>query len=263
MDQFARTELLIGHDAIETLHAARVAVFGIGGVGGNAAEALVRCGVGSIDLFDDDKVCLTNLNRQVIAVHSTIGQNKVDVMEARLKDINPKVQVTKHALFYLPDVADTIDLSCFDYIIDAVDTVTAKLELITRADRLGVPIISAMGAGNRLDPTQLKIGDLYETSTCRLARVMRREARRRGIRRLTVAYSTEEPIKVQEDASISCRYHCVCPPGTTRKCTARRDIPGSIAFVPPAMGLLIASKVARDLIENPPARMPMKKEGSL
>ena len=172
----------------------------------------------------------------------------MDVMEARLKDINPAVQVTTHKLFYLPDTADSIDLSVYDYVVDAVDTVTAKLELICRAKAAGVPVISAMGAGNKIDPGRLKVADIYETRVCPLARIMRRELKRRGIRSLTVVYSDEEPVKPIDDPSISCRYHCVCPPGTVRKCTARRDIPGSTAFVPPVMGIMIGGKIVRDLI---------------
>lgn len=248
MDQFARTELVLGREAVAELKQRRIAIFGVGGVGGYAAEALVRSGVGAIDLFDDDRVCLTNLNRQLIATRSTVGQYKVDVMEARLKDINPAVQVTTHKLFYLPDTADSIDLSVYDYVVDAVDTVTAKLELICRAKAAGVPVISAMGAGNKIDPGRLKVADIYETRVCPLARVMRRELKRRGIRSLTVVYSDEEPVKPIDDPSISCRYHCVCPPGTVRKCTARRDIPGSTAFVPPVMGIMIGGKIVRDLI---------------
>ena len=248
MDQFARTELVLGREVVAELKQRRVAIFGVGGVGGYAAEALVRSGVGVIDLFDDDRVCLTNLNRQLIATRSTVGQYKVDVMEARLKDINPAVQVTTHKLFYLPDTADSIDLSVYDYVVDAVDTVTAKLELICRAKAAGVPVISAMGAGNKIDPGRLKVADIYETRVCPLARVMRRELKRRGIRSLTVVYSDEEPVKPIDDPSISCRYHCVCPPGTVRKCTARRDIPGSTAFVPPVMGIMIGGKIVRDLI---------------
>lgn len=247
MNQFSRTALLLGSEGVERLHGARVAIFGVGGVGGYAAEALVRSGLGAIDLFDDDRICLTNLNRQVIATRSTVGQYKVDAMEARLHDINPNVCVTTHKLFYMPDTADGVDLSAYDYIIDAVDTVTAKLTLICRADALGVPVISAMGAGNKLDPTQLTVADIYETSICPLARVMRHELRKRGIRRLKVVYSKEPPIKVVDDPLLSCKTHCICPPGTVRKCTVRRDIPGSTAFVPPVMGLIIAGEVIRSL----------------
>ena len=250
MDQFARTQLLLGRAGIERLHGSRVAIFGVGGVGGFAAEALVRSGVGAVELFDDDRICLTNLNRQIIALRSTIGQYKVDVMAARLRDINPKAEVVTHKLFYMPDTADSIDLTAFDYVIDAVDTVTAKLELAERCTRLGVPIISAMGAGNKLDPAQLRIAPIEKTHTCPLARVMRTECRKRHIRGLKVAFSTEPPVPADETEDISCRTHCVCPPGTARKCTIRRDIPGSTAFVPSTMGLLIASEVVRDLTRN-------------
>ena len=232
---------------VERLHRSRVAVFGIGGVGGYAAEALVCSGLGAIDLFDDDRICLTNLNRQVIALRSTVGRYKAEVMAERLRDINPDVRVGVHKLFYMPDTAQEVDLSAYDYVIDAVDTVTAKLTLICRADALGVPVISAMGAGNKLDPTRLTVADIYETSVCPLARVMRRELRRRGIRHLKVVYSTEPPIKTDDDPALSCKTHCICPPGTVRKCTVRRGIPGSTAFVPPVMGLIIAGEVARSL----------------
>ena len=247
MNQFSRTQMLLGNEAMERLAAARVAVFGVGGVGGYAAEALVRSGLGAIDLIDDDRMCLTNLNRQIIALRSTVGKHKTDVLADRLRDINPNVRVTAHRLFYMPDTADQIDLSAYDYVIDAVDTVTAKLELITRCKALGVPVICALGAGNKLDPTMLRVADLYETSVCPLARVLRREVRRRGIDRLKVVYSPEPPMKPLDDPENSCLTHCICPPGTTRKCTARRDIPGSTAFVPPAMGLIIAREVVCDL----------------
>ena len=247
MDQFARTQLLLGEDGIARLRAARVAVFGVGGVGGHAVEALVRSGVGAVDLFDDDRVCLTNLNRQLIATRKTIGAHKVDAMAERMREINPDVQIGAHRMFYMPDVADEVDLSVYDYVIDAVDTVTAKLELAVRCERLGVPIISAMGAGNKLDPTQFRVADVYETSIDPLARVMRRELRKRGVRRLKVVYSTEVPIKPLDDEEISCRTHCVCPPGTTRKCSVRRDIPGSTAFVPPVVGMIIAAEIVKEI----------------
>ena len=247
MNQFSRTQMLLGGAAMERLSRARVAVFGVGGVGGFAAEALVRSGLGAIDLIDDDRVCLTNLNRQIIALRSTVGKHKADAMADRLRDINPNARITAHKLFYMPDTAEQIDLAQYDYVVDAVDTVTAKLELITRCKALGVPIICALGAGNKLDPTMLRVADLFETSVCPLARVLRREVRRRGIDRLKVVFSTEPPMRPQEDEENSCATHCICPPGTTRKCTARRDIPGSTAFVPPAMGLIIAREVVCDL----------------
>ena len=247
MDQFARTQLLLGADGMERLRAAKVAVFGIGGVGGHAVEGLVRSGVGTVDLYDDDCVCLTNLNRQLIATRKTIGQHKVDAMAERMREINPDVRIGAHRMFYVPDVADEVDLSQYDYVIDAVDTVTAKLELAVRCDRLGVKIISAMGAGNKLDPARFRVADVYETTIDPLARVMRRELRRRGVKKLKVVYSTEVPIKPLDDEEVSCRTHCVCPPGTTRSCSVRRDIPGSTAFVPPVVGMIIAAEIVKEL----------------
>ena len=247
MDQFARTQLLLGKEGMERLRAAKVAVFGVGGVGGYAVEALVRSGVGAVDLYDDDRVCLTNLNRQLIATRKTIGAHKVDATAERMREINPDVQIGAYRMFYMPDVADEVDLSQYDYVVDAIDTVTAKLELAVRCHALNVPLISAMGAGNKLDPTRFRVADVYETSIDPLARVMRRELRKRGIPRLKVVYSTEVPIKPLDDEEISCRTHCVCPPGTTRKCSVRRDIPGSTAFVPPVVGLIIASEIVKEL----------------
>ena len=250
MNQFSRMELLFGPEAMDRLKNARVAVFGIGGVGGYVCEALARSGVGAIDLYDDDRVCLTNMNRQIIALRSTVGQFKVDVMAARLKDINPDLRVEPRQMFYLPETAHEIDFAQYSYVVDAVDTVTAKLDLITRCKAAGVPIISAMGAGNKLDPTRFCVADIYETSICPLARVMRRELKRRGVDSLKVVYSTEPAIRPADDPALSCRYHCVSPPGTTRKCTARRDIPGSTAFVPPVMGLMIAREIVMDFAQR-------------
>ncbi|MFT3950774.1 MAG: tRNA threonylcarbamoyladenosine dehydratase [Oscillospiraceae bacterium] len=247
LNQFSRTELLLGADAIKKLSEARVAIFGIGGVGGYAGEALARAGVGAFDLIDDDKICLTNLNRQIIALRSTIGKNKTDVMRDRILDINPAAKVAVHNCFYLPENADDFDFSQYDFIIDAVDTVTAKLELITRAEAAGVPIISCMGMGNKLDPTQIKAADIYETAVCPLARVMRHELKKRGVKKLRVVYSTEQAMKPLADPAAGCRANCVCPPGTARKCTARRDIPGSVSFVPSAAGLVMAGEVVRAL----------------
>ena len=248
LNQFSRTQLLLGTEAMEKLKRARVAVFGIGGVGGYVCEALVRSGVGAFGLVDDDKVCLTNLNRQIIATRKTVGQYKVDAMEQRLHDINPNVEIHTYKIFYMPDTADQVDLTQYDYVVDAIDTVTAKLELVCRAKRAGVRIISAMGAGNKLDPSRLRVAHIEKTSVCPLARVMRTELRKRKIRKLKVVFSDEQPVKSDDDPALSCRNHCICPPGTVRKCTARRDIPGSTAFVPPAMGIMIASEIVRDLI---------------
>ena len=234
---------------MKKLSESRVAVFGIGGVGGYAVEALARSGVGALDLIDDDKVCLTNINRQIIATRKTVGKYKVDVAEERIHDINPDCVVKTYKTFYMPDTASQFDFSEYDYVIDAIDTVTGKLELIEQAKKAGTPIISSMGAGNKLDPTAFEVTDLYKTSVCPLAKVMRRECKKRGIKSLKVVYSKEEPIRPLEDMSISCRQHCICPPGTERKCTERRDIPGSTAFVPSVVGLIIAGEVIKDLIK--------------
>ena len=247
LNQFSRTELLIGKEALERLSKAHVAVFGIGGVGGYVVEALVRSGIGAYDLIDDDKVCLTNLNRQIIATRDTIGRHKVEVMRERILSINPDAEVTTHRCFYLPENAQDFDFSSYDYVVDAVDTVTAKLEIVMRAKESNIPVISCMCVGNKLNPTQLEIADIYKTSVCPLAKVMRRELRKRGVDKLKVLYSKEEPITPLDDSEDTCREHCVCPPGTTRKCTQRRAIPGSISFVPSAAGLIIASEVVKDL----------------
>lgn len=247
LNQFSRTQLLLGQTAIERLQGSRVAVFGIGGVGGYVCEALVRSGVGAFDLIDDDRVCLTNLNRQIIATRKTVGQYKADVMEARIHDINPNAQVTVHKTFFLPENAQDFPFDQYDYIVDAVDTVSAKIALVMEANARNIPIISSMGAGNKLDATAFRVADIYETQVCPLARIMRRELRKRGVERLKVVYSQEPPIRPIEDMSISCRTHCICPPGTKHKCTDRRDIPGSTAFVPSVAGLIIAGKVIRDL----------------
>lgn len=247
LNQFSRTQLLLGKDAMDALSASRVAVFGIGGVGGYVCEALVRSGVGAFDLIDDDKICLTNLNRQLIATRSTVGKYKVDVMEARMKDINPNVDIRTHKCFFLPENADEFPFSEYDYVVDAVDTVSAKLSLAVKAQEAGVPIISSMGAGNKLDATAFRVADIYKTSMDPLARVMRRELKKRGVKKLKVVYSQEQPIRPVEDMSISCRTHCICPPGAKHKCTERRDIPGSTAFVPSVVGLIIAGEIVRDI----------------
>ena len=246
LNQFSRTQLIYGAEAIQRLGACRVAVFGVGGVGGYAVEALARSGIGALDLIDDDRICLTNLNRQLYATHSTIGQYKVDVAEKRIMDINPECTVRTYKTFYLPETRDQFDFLQYDYVLDAIDTVAGKLALAEQAQQAGTPIISAMGAGNKTDPTAFRVADIYQTSVCPLARVMRSECRRRGIRHLKVVFSTEPPIRPEEDAEISCRTNCVCPPGT-RKCTVRRDIPGSTAFVPSVAGLIMAGEAVRDL----------------
>lgn len=251
LNQFSRTQLLLGPEAMEQLYSKRVAVFGIGGVGGYVCEALVRSGIGAFDLIDDDKVCLTNLNRQIIATRKTVGKYKAEVMRDRMLEINPNAEINIHKCFFLPENADDFPFQEYDYIVDAVDTVTAKIELILRAQKENIPIISAMGAGNKLDAGRLKIADIYETKVCPLARVMRRELKKRDVRSLKVVYSDEQPIRPLEDMSISCRTHCICPPGAQHKCTERRDIPGSTAFVPAVAGLLIAGEIIKDLsMEN-------------
>ena len=248
LNQFSRTELLIGKEGMERLANARVAIFGIGGVGGYAVEALARSGVGTLDLIDDDKVCLTNINRQIIATRKTVGKYKVDVAKERILDINPDAQVNTYKTFYLPDTADQFDFSEYDYVIDAIDTVSGKIQLVEQAQKLHTPIISSMGAGNKMDPTAFEVADIYKTSVCPLAKVMRRELKKRGIRKLKVVYSKEKPLGPIDDMAISCKSHCICPPGAVRKCTERRQIPGSNAFVPSVVGLIIAGEVVKDLI---------------
>lgn len=250
LDQFSRTQLLIGKDGIDRLRASHVAVFGIGGVGGYVCEALVRSGVGAFDLIDDDKVCLTNLNRQIIATRRTVGKYKAEVMAERMREINPDVDIRIHKCFFLPENADEFPFAEYDYVVDAVDTVTAKLELVMKAQALRIPIISSMGAGNKLDPTAFRVTDIYQTKMCPLAKVMRIECRKRGVKKLKVVYSEEKPTRPIEDMSISCRTHCICPPGAKHKCTERRDIPGSTAFVPSVVGLIIAGEVVKDLCRN-------------
>lgn len=227
-EQFSRTELLLGQEAMDRLRRSRVAVFGIGGVGGHVVEALARAGIGRLDLIDHDKVSISNINRQIIATLNTVGMDKVDVMKERILSINPEAQVETHRCFYLPENADTFDLSQYAYVVDAIDTVTAKIELILRAKKAGVPIISCMGTGNKLNPMQLEIADIYQTSVCPLAKVMRRELRKRNVEKLKVLYSKEEPIK---------NYLSV----------QGRAVPGSVSFVPSAAGLIIASEVVREI----------------
>lgn len=247
LNQFSRTQLLYGEASMKKLAACRVAVFGIGGVGGYVVEALARSGIGALDLIDDDRVCLTNLNRQILATRKTVGKYKVDAAEERIKEINPDCRVRTYKTFFLPDTRDQFDFSEYDYVVDAIDTVTGKLAIIESAKKAGVPVISSMGAGNKVDPAAFEVADIYETSICPLARVIRRECRKRGIDSLKVVYSKEKPIRPLEDMSVSCRQHCICPPGTVRKCTERRDIPGSTAFVPSVAGLIISGEIVNDL----------------
>ena len=247
LNQFSRTQLIYGEEVMGRLASSHVAVFGIGGVGGYVVEALARTGIGSVDLIDDDKVCLTNINRQIIATRKTIGKYKVDVARERILDINPDCNVRTFRTFFLPETADQFDFSEYDYVVDAIDTVTGKLSIIEKAKEAGVPVISSMGAGNKVNPGLFEVADIFETSVCPLAKVMRHECKKRGIKNLKVVYSKEKPLRPVEDMSISCRQNCVCPPGTTRKCTGRRDIPGSTAFVPSVVGLIIAGEVINDI----------------
>ena len=237
-EQFSRTRLLLGNAAMERLAGARVAVFGIGGVGGHAAEALVRSGIGEIDLIDSDTVSESNLNRQLIATHSTVGRYKVDVMEERIRDINPRAEVHKYPCFFLPDNAEQFPFGEYDYVVDAVDTVTAKIELVLKAQAEGVPVISSMGAGNKLDASAFQVADIYQTSVCPLARVMRRELKKRGVRQLKVVYSQELPLTPE--------YREQAPPAGTRA------VLGSVAFVPSVAGLIIAGEVVKDLAGSNP-----------
>lgn len=250
LNQFSRSQLLLGENSMRKLSNAKVAVFGIGGVGGYVVEALARTGIGSFVLIDDDKVCLTNINRQIIATRKTVGRDKVEVMRERILEINPDASVEARKCFYLPENAHEFDFKEYSYVVDAVDTVTAKLEIIMQAKESNVPVISCMGAGNKLDPTKFQVADIYKTTMCPLAKVMRHECKKRGIKNLKVVYSTEKPTRPREDAGISCRTNCICPPGATHKCTERRDIPGSVAFVPSVAGLIIAGEVIKDLTFN-------------
>jgi len=285
---FSRTEMLIGRDAMEKLKEARVAIFGVGGVGAYVVEGLVRSGVGKFLLVDDDCICLTNLNRQLHATRSTVGKSKVEVMRERILDINPNADVAVFQKFYMApylkdgrkekeydadksvqlEKSDTqsdklvdnamgwTELLAFhrsegnhlDYIVDAIDTVSAKLDIVTRAKEEGIPVISCMGAGNKLDPTKLEVADIFETSCCPLARVMRQELRKRKVAKLKVVYSREKPLNPIYDESNDCNSNCICPKGSTRTCSARRAVPGSIAFVPSVAGLIIAGEVVKDLI---------------
>ena len=243
-EQLQRTALLIGWENINKLKNRRVAVFGVGGVGGHAAEALCRSGIGNIDVYDGDVVDITNINRQLIATSKTIGRDKVDVMRERLLEINPDAVVNAFKLFYLPETAERIDLSIYDYIVDAVDTMTAKLELVSRAASLNVPIICSMGAANKLDPAAFEVADIFKTSVCPMARIMRNELRKLGIKSLKVVYSKESPGKHENDSAISSVPGTVEPPLRAQN----RPLPASIAFVPPVAGLILAGEVVKDLI---------------
>ena len=233
-DRYSRTELIFGKAAMEKLRSSRVAVFGIGGVGGYTVEALARSGVGTLDIIDSDVVCITNINRQIYATTKTVGKYKADVAAERIADIDPGIKVNAYKVFYGPDTACEFDFSQYDYVVDAIDTVTGKIALVMQAQAAGTPIISSMGAGNKVDPTAFEVTDIYKTSVCPLARVMRCELRRRGVKKLKVVYSKEQPIK---------------PVGNTdQNSTSRKEIPGSTAFVPSVVGLIIAGEVVKDII---------------
>ncbi len=238
LNQFSRTALLVGNEAIEKLQKSRVAVFGIGGVGGNVVEALVRSGVGTLDLIDNDTVALTNLNRQIIATHDSIGRPKVQVMAERVASINPEARVNVHQCFFLPETADRFSFADYDYVVDAVDTVAAKLAIVITAKEAGVPVISSMGAGNKMDPSKFQVADIYKTSIDPLARVMRQELKKRRIKKLKVVYSTELPLTPVDELTAECGAEA----------PKRRALPGSTAFVPSVAGLIIASEVIKDLI---------------
>ena len=244
-DQYSRTQLLLGAEAMEKLHRARVAVFGIGGVGGYTVEALARSGVGALDLIDDDRVCLTNLNRQIIATRSTVGQYKVDVAEQRIHDIDPNIKVTTHRCFFGPETQNDFDFTQYDYVVDAIDTVTGKLALVMKCKEAGTPIICSMGAGNKMDPTRFEVTDIYKTSVCPLAKVMRTECRKRKIKHLKVVYSKEPALTPMADGAAQ---GDTCPADAQRKGTPRRTVPGSNAFVPSVAGLIIGGEVIKDLV---------------
>ncbi|SEA01450.1 tRNA A37 threonylcarbamoyladenosine dehydratase [Lachnospiraceae bacterium NK3A20] len=253
LNQYSRQELVLGPEPMQIIAGSRVAVFGIGGVGGYVVEALARSGIGTLDLIDDDRICLTNMNRQLLAMRSTVGKYKVDVARDRVHDIDPRIQVNTYKTFYLPGESDELfDFSQFDYVVDAIDTVTGKINIVMRAMEVGTPVISVMGCGNRVDPTKLVCTDLYETHQDPLAKVMRRELRKRHVEKLKVVYSTEPAIRPIDDDDNSCLHHCICPPGTRRKCTDRRDIPGSTAFVPPVAGMIVAAEIVKDLTHFDP-----------
>lgn len=245
LDRFSRTQLVFGKEAMDRLKGSRVAVFGVGGVGGYTVEALARSGVGAIDIIDDDKVCLTNINRQIIATGKTVGKYKVDVAKERIEEINPDCKVTAFKTFYMPETADRFDFTQYDYVVDAIDTVTGKIALIENAKKAGTPIISSMGAGNKVDPTAFEVADIYKTSVCPLARVMRYELKRRGIKKLKVVYSKEKPIPPIADEDPNGENGCL---SKADKVAGKKQVPGSTAFVPSVAGLIIAGEVIKDII---------------
>lgn len=252
LNAFSRTELILGRDSMKELKESTVAVFGIGGVGSYTVEALSRCGVGRLVLIDDDCICLTNINRQLHATTKTIGMSKVEVMKNRVLEVNPKAVVDVHKSFYSSESAEQLLCSDYNYVVDAIDTISSKIDMVERCKSMGIPIISCMGAGNKLDPTQFRVCDIYKTSIDPIAKVMRKELRKRGIDSLKVVYSMEEPLKPDNEDESSCKMNCICPPGTKRKCSDRRQVPGSVSFVPSAAGLILAAEVVKDLIGYKP-----------
>lgn len=242
--------MLIGKEGLAILSAAKVAVFGVGGVGTYVAEALARAGVGHLVLVDDDTICLTNTNRQLHSLRSTIGQAKVEAMKARLLDINPSIQVEVKKEFYLPEKATTLITDDCAYLVDALDTVTAKIDIVMQGAKHHIPVISAMGAGNKLDPTKIKLTDIFKTTICPLAKVMRKELRKRGIKSLKVVYSEEQPVVAQHLAENNCHTHCICPAESAKHCLEKRAVPGSISYVPGIVGLMIAGTVINDLLQT-------------
>lgn len=245
----SRTELLIGEEALNKLKKSKVMIFGIGGVGSFTVEALVRSGVSNLILVDDDTVCLTNLNRQIHATYETISKNKVDVMKQRILSINKNCQVETKQIFVKPEDLEKIIPNDVDYVVDAIDTVSSKIALTVYCEKKGINLISSMGTGNKLNPSEFKVSDIYKTKVCPLAKVMRYELKKRGVKKLKVVYSEEIPRKPKEDDVVTCKTGCVCT-GGTKKCTAKRQIPGSISFVPPVAGMIIASEVVKDLIKE-------------
>ncbi|WP_196592674.1 tRNA threonylcarbamoyladenosine dehydratase [Pectinatus sottacetonis] len=250
LNEFSRTELLYGKDALNLLMEKKIAVFGLGGVGGYTVEALARSGIGQLELIDDDKICLTNINRQIYALHTTIGKYKTDVAAERIMQINPKCRVNTRKIFYSPETSAQFNFTKFDYIVDAIDTVSGKIELAVQAQISGTKIISAMGAGNKTDPLAFEVTDIYKTSMCPLARVMRRELKKHHVKALKVIYSKEKPKVPVNDLAASCKTHCICPPGTARKCTQKRQIPASNSFIPPIAGLIMAGEIINELLSN-------------
>lgn len=246
--QFSRTEMLLGRPAVDTLKGSRVAVFGVGGVGGYVVEVLARSGVGAIDIIDNDTVCITNVNRQLLTTTKNVGKNKVDVAEERIHDINPDCIVRKYQTFYLPETADQFDFSLYDYVVDCIDTVKAKIDLVYRCHEVKTPLLSCMGAAFKLDPTQFRVTDIFKTINDPLAKVIRKKLRKSNIKHLKVVYSPEEPLESIEQPEISCRFHCICPDKDMRKCTDRHTIPSSNAWVPAAAGLIAGGEAVKDLI---------------